>query len=145
MMDINAISAASIVYHMSQVQQGVATTSQMTQPIVTDNGLNTASSGAAASSSQSGTAPGTASTPASSAELEDILKQYYDTKAEVSALSVDLAILDADFRIGKIESAAFQEQKSFDGLTLQVNYERNIKMEKVMHICCFHLILMIFS
>ena len=84
----------------------------MTQPIVTDNGLNTASSGAAASSSQSGTAPGMASTPASSAELEDILKQYYDTKAEVSALSVDLAILDADFRIGKIESAAFQEQKA---------------------------------
>ena len=90
----------------SQPAQGVATTSQMTQPIVTDNGLNTASSGAAASSSQSGTAPGTASTPASSAELEDILKQYYDTKAEVSALSVDLAILD------KIESAAFQEQKA---------------------------------
>ena len=96
----------------SQPAQGVATTSQMTQPIVTDNGLNTASSGAAASSSQSGTAPGMASTPASSAELEDILKQYYDTKAEVSALSVDLAILDADFRIGKIESAAFQEQKA---------------------------------
>ena len=96
----------------SQPAQGVATTSQMTQPIVTDNGLNTASSGAAASSSHSGTAPGTASTPASSAELEDILKQYYDTKAEVSALSVDLAILDADFRIGKIESAAFQEQKA---------------------------------
>ncbi|WP_418420739.1 hypothetical protein [Anaerotruncus colihominis] len=96
----------------SQPAQSVATTSQMTQPIVTDNGLNTASSGAAASSSQSGTAPGMASTPASSAELEDILKQYYDTKAEVSALSVDLAILDADFRIGKIESAAFQEQKA---------------------------------
>ena len=96
----------------SQPAQGVATTSQMTQPIVTDNGLNTASSGAAASSAPSGTAPGTASTPASSAELEDILKQYYDTKAEVSALSVDLAILDADFRIGKIESAAFQEQKA---------------------------------
>lgn len=94
----------------SQPAQGVATTSQMTQPIVTDNGLNTASS--AAASSQSGTAPGTASTPASSAELEDILKQYYDTKAEVSALSVDIAILDADFRIGKIESAAFQEQKA---------------------------------
>ncbi len=96
----------------SQPAQGVATTSQMTQPIVTDNGLNTASRGAAAASSQSGTAPGMASTPASSAELEDILKQYYDTKAEVSALSVDLAILDADFRIGKIESAAFQEQKA---------------------------------
>ena len=99
----------------------------MTQPIVTDNGLNTASSGAAASSSQSGTAPGTASTPASSAELEDILKQYYDTKAEVSALSVDLAILDADFRIGKIESAAFQEQKA-TLLTKRAELEFNEEM-----------------
>ncbi|MCR2024702.1 hypothetical protein [Anaerotruncus colihominis] len=94
----------------SQTAQGVAATSQMTQPIVTDNGLNTASG--AAASSQPGTVSGTASLPASSAELEDILNQYYNIKAEVSALSVDIAILDADFRIGKIESAAFQEQKA---------------------------------
>ncbi len=52
----------------SQPAQGVATTSQMTQPIVTDNGLKTASSGAAASGSESGTAPVPARAPASSSK-----------------------------------------------------------------------------
>lgn len=99
----------------SQPAQGVATTSQMTQPIATDSGLGNNDAGL---SSQPSAAPGTTGTlPVTDAfvpsgDLEDILNQYYDTKAEVSALSVDLAILDADFRIGKIESAAFQEQKA---------------------------------
>ena len=95
----------------SQPAQGVATTSQMTQPIVTDNGLNTASSGAAASSSQSGTAPGMASTPTSSAELEDILKQYYDTKAEVSALSVDLQFWTLISESAKLNPLLFRSKR----------------------------------
>lgn len=130
---IVCLSAGLSACTSSQPTQGILSTSQMTQPIVTDNGLDTASNGSVGTSSQPDAASDVISgaggipTPdasASPAKLEDILNQYYNTKAQVSALSIDIDILEADFRIGKIESAFFQEQKAAL-LTQKMKLERD--------------------
>lgn len=42
---------------------------------------------------------------------EDLLEQYYRVKAEKEIMELDLDILKADYRIGKIDQESFQKQK----------------------------------
>ncbi len=77
------------------------TTTPMTQPIAKEESLlpQTTKSNIASNNTN----------PTSS--QEDLLDQYYRVKAEKEIMELDLDILKADYRIGKMDQESFQKQK----------------------------------
>lgn len=73
--------------------------------------------------------PVNTSTQAASESYDELLQKYCAIKAEADAVDVEQDILESDYRIGKIDSAAFQAKKTElrnqeDSLDLQKDQQK---------------------
>lgn len=83
----------------------------------------------AASETSSHKLPVNTSTQAASGSYDELLQKYCAIKAEADAVDVEQDILESDYRIGKIDSTAFQARKTElrnleDSLDLQKDQQK---------------------